>query len=235
MLTIRPANDRGSADFGWLKSRHSFSFGSYYDRNHVNFGPLRVINEDRVTAGAGFDTHGHRDMEIITYVLEGALEHRDSTGTGSVIRPGDIQRMTAGRGIQHSEYNHSKTAPVHFLQIWIEPDTGSLQPGYEQKSFAAAGQQPNQLQLVASPDGGEHAVRIHQDARLYVGKLAAHSETSFTLQQDRGVWIQVASGELLVNGETLRAGDGASTSGAQTLLLAAHSKTEFLLFDLPLP
>jgi len=233
MLTIRPASDRGFADFGWLKSRHSFSFGSYYDQNHVHFGPLRVINEDRVTAGAGFDTHGHRNMEILTYVLAGALEHRDSTGTGSVIRPGNIQRMTAGRGIQHSEFNHSKSAPVHFLQICIEPDTQGLQPGYEQKNFATA-LSPAELLLIASPEGGEHAVKIHQDARLYTGRLAAHAETGFSLQKDRGVWVQVATGELKLNGELLQAGDGASLKGEQFLLLTAASTTEFLLFDLPL-
>lgn len=233
MITVRASEARGKADFGWLRSKHSFSFGSYFDPAHVGFGPLRVINEDQVVPGAGFDTHGHRDMEILSYVLDGALEHKDNTGTGSVIRPGEIQRMTAGSGILHSEYNHSKDEPVHFLQIWIHPDKEGLDPGYEQKEFDAQ-LAVNSLQLIASPEGSETAVKIHQDARLFVSKLETGKQVEFDQDSSRGVWLQVAKGEVAVNGNNLREGDGASIVNESNLELVALQDSEVLLFDLPL-
>ncbi len=233
MITVRASEARGKADFGWLRSKHSFSFGSYFDPAHVGFGPLRVINEDKVVPGAGFDTHGHRDMEILSYVLDGALEHKDNTGTGSVIRPGEIQRMTAGSGILHSEYNHSKEEPVHFLQIWIHPDNEGLDPGYEQKTFDAQSA-VNTLQLIASPEGSDSAVKIHQDARLFVSKLQAGKQVEFAPKSRRGVWLQIAKGELTVNGNALREGDGAAIVNEANLELLALQDSELLLFDLPL-
>lgn len=233
MITVRASEARGNADFGWLRSKHSFSFGSYFDPAHVGFGPLRVINEDRVVPGAGFDTHGHRDMEIISYVLDGALEHKDNTGTGSVIRPGEIQRMTAGKGILHSEYNHSKQDPVHFLQIWIHPDRAGLEPAYEQKAFDAASA-ANQLQLIASPEGNGSAVKLHQNARIYVSRLDAGNSVSFSSAEGRGIWIQVATGKLKVNDESLREGDGAAIVNETNLSITAVQDGEILLFDLPL-
>lgn len=232
MITIRASEDRGNADFGWLKSKHSFSFGSYFDPDHVGFGPLRVINEDRVKPGAGFDTHGHRDMEILSYVLDGALEHKDNTGTGSVIRRGEIQRMTAGSGILHSEYNHSREEPVHFLQIWIQPDRQGLEPGYEQKAFSNEAIS-NGLTLVAGPQGGDNVVKIHQDARLYVSQIDAGKSVDFNLSDDRSIWIQLAAGEITVNGQRMEAGDGAAITDEQKLEIAASSNAELLLFDLP--
>ncbi len=234
MLTIRPASTRGKTDFGWLDSSHSFSFGHYYDPRHLGFGPLRVINEDRVKPGAGFDTHGHRNMEILSYVISGALEHKDSTGTGSVIRRGDIQRMSAGSGILHSEYNHSQELPVHFLQIWIEPAQANIAPGYEQKTLHDSAQK-NALALIASPGGGEHAVRIHQDARVYVSRLDAGRTVSHLLAPGRGAWLQVVSGTLTVNGSAVTAGDGASLSRETAVQLEATAESELLLFDLPSP
>ena len=234
MVTIRPANARGKADFGWLDSRHSFSFGHYHDPRHLGFGPLRVINEDRVKPGAGFDTHGHRNMEILSYVISGALEHKDSTGTGSVIRRGDIQRMSAGSGILHSEFNHSSELPVHFLQIWIVPAVANIAPGYEQKTLDANAQH-NALALVAGPEGGEHAVRIHQDARLYVSRLDAGRMARHALAPDRGAWVQVVSGALKVNGAAVTAGDGVSLSTEKVVELEATVDSELLLFDLPYP
>ncbi len=234
MISIRASEDRGKADFGWLKSRHSFSFGNYFDPAHMGFGPLRVINEDRVVPGAGFDTHGHRDMEIISYVLEGALEHKDSTGTGSVIRAGDIQRMSAGTGILHSEYNHSDKDPVHFLQIWIMPDRNGVEPGYEQKKLDMEAAH-NGLALVAGPEAGESVVKIHQDARMYVSRLDAGSALEFELKPGRGVWVQVARGDLSINGRVLIEGDGAAIRDEQKLLIEAGSEAEIMLFDLPLP
>ncbi len=233
MLSIRRAEDRGATKIGWLDSKHTFSFGGYQDDAHMGFGPLRVINEDRVIPGAGFSTHGHRDMEIISYVLEGALEHKDSIGTGSVIRPGDVQRMSAGSGIRHSEYNHSKTDPVHFLQIWIFPEKTDLQPSYEQKQFAEA-EKRGVLKLVGSPDGRDGSVTIHQDVFLYAGLFTDGEATTFALQAGRGVWVQVARGQVTVNGETLRAGDGLAAAALERLEIDRAEDAEVLLFDVPL-
>ena len=233
MITLRPAEERGLARLGWLTSRHSFSFGDYYDPRHMGFGPLRVINEDRVEPGSGFDTHGHRDMEIVSYVLEGALEHKDSIGTGSVIRPGEVQRMSAGTGIRHSEFNPSQTKPVHFLQIWLLPRQDGLKPGYEQKSFPAAGKH-NRLRLVVSPDSAEGSVLIHQDARIYDASLDEGASVTHALGKGRKAWVQVVRGSLDIEGEWLRTGDGAAIEAVDTVTLAAHDpRTEILLFDLP--
>jgi len=233
MITLRPAEERGLARLGWLTSRHSFSFGDYYDPRHMGFGPLRVINEDRVEPSSGFDTHGHRDMEIVSYVLEGALEHKDSIGTGSVIRPGEVQRMSAGTGIRHSEFNPSQTKPVHFLQIWLLPRQDGLKPGYEQKSFPAAGKH-NRLRLVVSPDSAEGSVLIHQDARIYDASLDEGASVTHALGKGRKAWVQVVRGSLDIEGEWLRTGDGAAIEAVDTVTLAAHDpRTEILLFDLP--
>lgn len=231
MLQIRHHDQRGVADFGWLYSQHSFSFGHYYDPAHMGFGPLRVINDDRVTGGAGFDTHGHRDMEIISYVLEGALEHKDSIGTGSVIRPGEVQRMSAGSGIMHSEYNHSQEAPVHFLQIWVLPERQGLSPDYEQKAFPEAERQ-GKLRLVGSRDGREGSVTIHQDVDLYSTLLAPGETVSHTPQPGRKLWVQVARGEITLNGETLVEGDGAAVADEPTLALNGVQNAEVLVFDM---
>jgi hypothetical protein len=228
MLQLRKAHDRGHANHGWLDSWHTFSFADYHDPQHVSFSALRVINEDRVAPGEGFPTHPHRDMEIITYVLEGALEHKDSLGTGSVIRPGEVQRMSAGTGIRHSEFNHSQSEPVHFLQIWILPDRQGVKPGYEQKRIGLNGQ----LRLVASPDGSDGSVTIHQDARVYAARLNG-DEVAHTLEPGRRAWLQVARGTVKLNGTTLHAGDGASIENETTLRLAADGSAEVLLFDLP--
>jgi hypothetical protein len=228
MLQLRKSNDRGHANHGWLDSWHTFSFADYHDPQHVSFSALRVINEDRVSPGEGFPTHPHRDMEIITYVLEGALEHQDSLGTGSVIRPGEVQRMSAGTGIRHSEFNHSQTEPVHFLQIWILPDRQGVKPGYEQKRIGLDGQ----LRLVASPDGHDGSVTIHQDARVYAARLNG-SEVTHTLASGRRAWLQVARGAVKLNGTTLQAGDGAGIENETALRLAADGSAEVLLFDLP--
>ncbi|MGE0744698.1 MAG: pirin family protein [Rhodospirillales bacterium] len=233
MITVRRAEDRGVADHGWLDSRHTFSFGDYRDPAHMGFGPLRVINEDRVAPGGGFATHGHRDMEIVSYVLEGALAHRDSIGTGSVIRPGDVQRMTAGTGIRHSEFNDSADEPVHFLQIWLFPERDGLTPGYEQKSFADA-ERRGRLRLIASRDGADGSVVIHQDVRLYAAVLGAGQAVGHTPADGRTAWIQVARGAVSLNGQALRAGDGAAVTGETALTLAADGDGgEVLLFDLP--
>ncbi len=236
MITIRPAAERGHARFGWLDSRHSFSFGEYYDPVHMGFGPLRVINEDRVAPGAGFPTHGHRDMEIISYVLDGALEHRDSIGTGAVIRPGEVQRMSAGTGIRHSEYNHSRSAPVHFLQIWIMPEADGIAPGYEQKAFPES-ERRNALRLVASRDGRDGAITIHQDVDLYAALLDPERSTTLTLRKGRKVWLQVARGSVTVDGTTvvpatLKEGDGAAISDVETLTITGVEPAEILLFDM---
>ena len=231
MLTLRKSNDRGLADHGWLKSFHSFSFADYHDPSHMGWGNLRVINEDRVASGAGFGEHGHRDMEIISYVLDGALEHRDSLGTGSVIRPGDVQRMSAGTGVRHSEFNASKTEAVRFLQLWILPERAGLPPGYEQKSFAAAERQ-GRLRLVASRDGRQGSVTVHQDASLYVATLAHGEQTSFTLPKGRFAWVQLARGQVTLNGEPLAEGDGAAITAVDELTLTGQSpNSELLLFD----
>ena len=231
MINVRKSADRGLASFGWLNSRHSFSFGGYYDPEHMGWGPLRVINQDMVTPGAGFDTHGHANMEIISYVLDGALEHKDSLGTGSVIRPGEVQRMSAGSGIRHSEYNASRTEPVHFLQIWIVPEAEGIEPGYEQRAFAdiAPG---NGLRLVASREGREGSVRLHQDADLHVAKLKAGETVSHTLAAGRLAWLQVADGAVELNGERLSAGDGAAIRDERELNIAASSSAHILLFDM---
>ncbi len=228
---IRRAEERGSANFGWLDSKHSFSFGGYYDPSHMGFGPLRVINEDRVAPGGGFPTHPHRDMEIISYVIEGGLAHRDSTGTSSVIRPGDVQRMSAGTGVRHSEYNASETDPVHFLQIWILPERQGLAPSYEQKTFAAE-EKRGKLRLVGSQDGREGSVVIHQDVDLYATLLEPGESVLHRMSVGRAAWVQVVDGALTVNGQRLRAGDGLAISGADELRLEAQAATEALLFDM---
>ena len=231
MLAIRHAEDRGLANFGWLNSRHTFSFGRYYDPQFMGFGPLRVINEDRVRPGQGFDTHGHSDMEIISYVLDGALEHKDSMGNGSIIRPGDVQRMTAGTGVRHSEYNASDTNPVHFLQIWILPEKDGLEPGYEQKAFSD-GEKRGQLRLVGSRDGRDGSVTIHQDVDLYATLLGDGDSVGHELAEDRKAWVQVATGTAVLNGESLEPGDGVAIDGPANIQLTGSSDTEVLLFDM---
>ncbi|WP_119458253.1 pirin family protein [Rhodospirillaceae bacterium SYSU D60014] len=231
MIAVRKADERGVANFGWLNSRHSFSFGHYHDPAHMGFRSLRVINEDRVVPGAGFDTHGHRDMEIISYVLDGALAHKDSLGTGSTIRPGEVQRMSAGTGIRHSEFNASKTEPVHFLQIWILPERDSLDPGYEQREFPLA-EKKGRLRLVASRDGRDGSVTMHQDADLYASVLAAGETVTHRLAPGRHGWLQVARGTVTLNGESLAQGDGAAISDLRDLAIAAQEDSEVLLFDL---
>lgn len=232
MITIRPAQARGAANFGWLDSRHTFSFGNYYDPAHMGFGPLRVINEDKVTPAQGFSTHGHRDMEIISYVLDGALAHKDNIGNGSTIRPGDVQRMSAGTGILHSEYNASQTDPVHFLQIWILPEARGIDPGYEQTHFTAD-EKRGQLRLIGSRDGRDGSVTIHQDVNLYATTLAAEESVSHDLAPGRLVWIQVARGAVTLNGETLTAGDGAAIQDEAALtLVGTADEAEVLLFDM---
>jgi quercetin 2,3-dioxygenase len=232
MITIRPAQARGTANFGWLDSRHTFSFGEYYDPKHMGFATLRVINEDKVAPGQGFGTHGHRDMEIISYVLDGSLEHKDSLGTGSVIRPGDVQRMSAGTGIRHSEYNASKTDPVHFLQIWILPEQAGIEPGYEQITIAPEEKQ-GQLRLIGSRDGRNGSVTIHQDVDLYAAVLAEGESISHALAAGRVGWLQVAQGAVHLNGQPLSAGDGATiTQESQIDLEGVAPGSEVLLFDM---
>jgi redox-sensitive bicupin YhaK (pirin superfamily) len=232
MIVVRPGNQRGSSKFSWLDSRHTFSFGDYYDPKNMGFSDLRVINEDRVSPGAGFPTHSHRDMEIITYVLEGALAHKDSTGTSSVIRVGDVQRMSAGTGISHSEYNASKTEPVHFLQIWIIPNETGLKPGYEQRSFNLQ-EKSGSWVLVAAPDARDGAVKIHQDAALSIASLRQGERLSVALKPGRQAWLQVTRGAVTLNDMTLNAGDGAAITEEGLLEVAASVDTEVLLFDLP--
>jgi redox-sensitive bicupin YhaK (pirin superfamily) len=231
--TLRKSEDRGRANFGWLDSKHSFSFGHYYDPAHMGFGPLRVINEDRVAPGGGFPTHPHSDMEIISYVLEGGLEHKDSIGTGSVIRPGDLQRMSAGTGVRHSEFNASKTEPVHFLQIWIIPERRGLEPSYEQKTFGPE-EKRGKLRLVGSRDGRQGSLTIHQDVDLYASMLDAGQSVSHLLAPGRGAWIQVARGSLSLNGQRLAAGDGIALEEPAELRLAGEKDAEVLLFDMAL-
>ena len=230
MLEIRRADERGLSNFRWLHSQHSFSFGSYMDAAHMGFSDLRVINEDQVIPGAGFGTHSHRDMEIISYVLEGELEHKDSMGTGSVIRPGDLQRMTAGTGVSHSEMNHSAENPVHFLQIWLIPEAKGLKPGYEQKHFDPAKQQ-DRWRLIGSRDGRDGSVTIHQDVSLYNAKLNAGTELTYELAAERKAWLQVVRGEVQLNEEPLTAGDGAAIANS-SINLVASAGAEVLLFDL---
>jgi len=232
MIQIRKGEDRGHANHGWLDSFHSFSFADYHDPAHVQFSVLRVINEDRVAPGAGFPTHGHRDMEIVSYVLEGALEHQDSLGTGSVIRPGDVQRMSAGTGVRHSEFNASKSELVHFLQIWILPDRAGHAPGYEQKHFDPA-ELDGQLRVVASPDGRNGSVTIHQDAFLYATRLTGNTAVAHGLAPGRRAYIHVARGQVALNGMALVAGDGARIANETQLHLAQGRDAEVLVFDLP--
>ena len=230
-LIVRKSEERGRANFGWLDSKHSFSFGHYYDPDHMGFGPLRVINDDRVAPGGGFPTHPHSDMEIVSYVLNGALEHKDSIGTGSVIRPGDVQRMSAGTGIRHSEFNASRTEPVHFLQIWIMPEKNGLAPAYEQKTFPEE-EKRGRLRLIASRGGRDGSVTIHQDADLYATLLAPGQAVSHEIAPGRGGWVQVARGSIALNGETLKEGDGAAVPVSGTLRLEGLSDAEVLLFDM---
>ena len=232
MLTLRPAASRGAANFGWLDSKHTFSFGRYYDPAHMGFGPLRVINEDKVKPGAGFDTHGHRDMEIISYVLEGELAHKDSIGTGSVIRPGDVQRMTAGSGIMHSEFNNSEQNPVHFLQIWIQPQQIGLEPGYEQKHFEPESLR-DQWRVVANATGTDGAIKVHQDMRLLVSKLGTGKTLNHVVAANRLAWLQVARGAVKINELALAQGDGVAISEGDQITLLAGEDSEVLLFDLP--
>jgi len=231
MITIRAAADRGATKLDWLDSRHTFSFGDYYDPNWMGFGSLRVINEDFVEPDQGFGMHPHRDMEIITYIVRGALEHRDSLGTGSVIRPGDVQRMTAGSGIRHSEFNPSSDEPVHLLQIWILPDQKNLSPSYEQKAFAED-EKHNRLRLIAARDGRDGAVTIHQDADVYAARLEPGKSFSHPIAAGRLAWLQVIQGEIDVNHHALMAGDGAAAQDEFLLEIEAQSPTELLLFDL---
>jgi len=231
MITVRKSEARGHANHGWLDSYHTFSFASYYDPNYMNFRSLRVINEDVVSPGKGFGTHGHSDMEIITYVLEGALEHKDSLGTGAVIKPGEVQRMTAGTGIQHSEFNHSQTDPVHLLQIWLLPDTKGLSPSYEQRDFPLA-ERRGKLRLVVARDARDGAVKVHQDVDLYAAVLDKDSRVAHALQPNRHAWVQVARGSVLLNGLTLENGDAAAVNGETEVVIEAAEDAEFLLFDL---
>ena len=231
MISIRRAEDRGKARFDWLDSRHSFSFGNYYDPAHLGFRHLRVINEDRVSPGGGFPTHPHRDMEILTYVVSGALAHRDSMGNGSVIRRGDIQRLSAGTGITHSEYNHSDAEGVHFLQIWIEPDARGLPPDYGQARYADR-VTPNSLQLLAASRTVEGALHINQDVALYRGELASDGIVDWHPENGRHVWLQVVNGSLAVNSNALATGDGAAISDIDRLTITSDTGVEFLLFDL---
>ncbi len=231
MIAIRKSAARGHANHGWLDSYHTFSFANYYDPNYMSFRSLRVINEDIINPGKGFGTHGHEDMEIITYVLEGALEHKDSLGTGAVIKPGEVQRMSAGTGIQHSEFNHSQTDPVHLLQIWLLPDTNGLSPSYEQREFSVAERHGN-LRLVAARDARDGAVKIHQDVDLYAVILDKDSRISHALQSNRHGWVQVARGAILLNGLPLDKGDGAAVSDESELVIEATENAEILLFDL---
>jgi redox-sensitive bicupin YhaK (pirin superfamily) len=231
MHITRLSQDRGLADFGWLKSRHTFSFGDYFDPEHMGFGPLRVINEDRVEPGKGFGAHPHRDMEILSWVLDGTLEHKDSMGTGAQIQPGELQRMTAGTGVVHSEFNASQTDPVHFLQIWIIPEERGLQPGYEQHRFASA-DLANQWRLIASRNPRDGALKVHQDVDLYATRLAAEHELTFVPVKGRKLWLQVARGSVVVDGETLETGDAAAWTDSEKLVVLAHEDAELLLFDM---
>ena len=231
MISIRQAKERGHFDHGWLNTYHTFSFDQYYDPRYMGFRTLRVINEDFVAGGRGFPTHGHRDMEIITYILEGALKHEDSMGNGSVIRPGDVQRMTAGTGVRHSEKNASDTERVHLLQIWILPNTVGLEPGYEQKAFTED-ERRGQLRLIASEDGRDGSVRLNQDVSLFASILNADQEVERTMDQKRYAWIQVARGSINVNGENAEQGDGVIVTGESSIKIKGNEAAEILLFDL---
>ena len=229
MLQVRKAADRGRADFGWLDSRHTFSFGEYYDPGFMGFGPLRVINDDRVAAGGGFGTHGHREMEIVSYVLDGSLAHKDSLGTGSMIVPGDVQRMSAGTGIRHSEFNGSDKEPVRFLQIWLLPNANAIAPSYEQKNFP---DRAGKLRLVGSSDGRDGSVTIHSDADLYATVLASGEAVEHTFADQRIGWVQVARGSIEVNGVTLEEGDGLAIADEAAINLTARGAAEALVFDM---
>jgi redox-sensitive bicupin YhaK (pirin superfamily) len=231
MITLRKSQDRGFADHGWLKSFHSFSFAGYYDPQHMGWGNLRVINEDRIAPGTGFGTHGHRDMEIVSYVLSGELAHRDTLGNVKGIPPGDVQRMSAGRGVQHSEFNHAKDQTTHFLQIWIEPNVTGIEPSYEQKTFAEADKR-GRLRLVASPDGAEGSVKIHADARMFAGLFDGAESATIKLDPARKAYVHVVRGELEANGRKLSTGDAALLEGEAQLALAQGRSAEVIVFDL---
>jgi redox-sensitive bicupin YhaK (pirin superfamily) len=231
MIELRRANERGHAEHGWLDSWHSFSFAGYHDPAHMGFGALRVINEDRVAPGTGFGTHGHRDMEIVSYVLDGALAHKDSLGNGSVIRPGDVQRMSAGTGVRHSESNERKDGTTHFLQIWIEPDRLGIEPGYEERHFGPA-EKRGTLRLVASPDGADGSVTIHASARLYAGLFDGGERARLALDPARRAYVHVARGSVSVNGTRLSAGDAAKLVGEAAVEIEAGAQAEVLVFDL---
>jgi redox-sensitive bicupin YhaK (pirin superfamily) len=232
MNDIRRSNERGFADHGWLKSFHTFSFADYFDPEHVEFGPLRVINEDRVAAGAGFGTHSHRDMEIISYVLGGELAHKDSMGNGSTIRPGDVQRMSAGTGVRHSEFNPSPSEPAHFLQIWIQPAKRNIEPSYAEKRFAPE-EKRGRLRLIVSPDGTDGSLMIHQDARVYAGLFTGDERAHLEVAPGRRVYLHVARGALTANGTALDAGDALRITGGEPLDLTQGHDAEVLVFDLP--
>jgi len=232
MNEIRRGSERGYADHGWLKSFHSFAFADYFDPQHVQFGPLRVINEDRVQPGAGFGTHGHRDMEIISYVLEGELAHKDSIGNGSIIRPGDVQRMSAGTGVRHSEFNPSPANAVHFLQIWIQPNKQGIAPSYEEKRFGAD-EKRGRLRLIASPDRADDSVLIHQDARVFAGLFNGGESATLKVGEGRRIYVHVARGALTANGVALNAGDALKLTDTSTLTLQDGRDAEVLVFDLP--
>jgi redox-sensitive bicupin YhaK (pirin superfamily) len=231
MITIRKSEDRGHLNYGWLDTYHTFSFDQYYEAAHMHFRTLRVINEDRVAPGKGFPTHSHRDMEIITYILSGSLEHRDSMGNGSVIRPGDVQRMTAGSGVTHSEFNPSESEPVHLLQIWIMPKARNLGPGYEQKFFSEEDRQ-NKLRLIASPEGSEGSVKINQDAQVFASIVEPETKLTHNLKENRYAFLQVARGTVSVNDVELNQGDGAAINREDKLVISARDRAELLLFDL---
>jgi redox-sensitive bicupin YhaK (pirin superfamily) len=231
MLDIIQSESRGSADHGWLRAKHTFSFAEYYDPQRVEFGTLRVINEDRIAPGKGFGTHPHRDMEIVTYVIDGAIEHKDSMGNGTIITPGEVQRMTAGTGVLHSEFNHSRDKELHLLQIWIYPEKNGLEPGYEQTRFTRD-EKLNRLRLVGSRDGREGSITIHQDVDLYASVLEPGNELALELRNDRKVFIQAIHGDITVNGRALSAGDGAALEGEQALRINASNEAEFLVFDM---
>ena len=238
MITLRKSSDRGYADHGWLKSAHSFSFADYHDPRHMGFGNLRVINEDRITPGSGFGTHGHRDMEIVSYVLEGELAHKDSMGTGSaqgapagVIRPGDVQRMSAGSGVQHSEFNHAKEQTTHFLQIWIEPNVRGIAAEYEQKHFDAAAKR-GKLRLVASPDGRDDSLSLHADASISAGLFDGDESAELALDPKRRAWVQVVRGKVVVNGQRLGTGDAVGLENEAALKIGDGEKAEVLVFEL---
>lgn len=232
MLTVRRSNERGHANHGWLDSFHTFSFANYYDPAHMGFGPLRVINDDRIAAGRGFGTHGHRDMEIITYVLDGAIAHKDSMGSGSTIRPGDVQRMSAGRGVMHSEFNPSPDESTHLLQIWIEPNVTGIAPEYEEQRVPQD-EKRGRLRQVVSPDGADGSMRIHQDARLYVGLFDGAESAELPLAEGRRAWVHVARGKVEVNGQPLGAGDAVALTDESAVRLSGGDEAEVLVFDLP--